>query len=138
MNVSAPTEEALIFHFEAGGTHHAVDPFRVERLLAQSLRGESLTDVLRAARAPVPTLYGPAVEKLLAAARHAFSLPPVDGAGQGVTEKAAMRVLREFLRWRSELRRDPFAEPLPTSAAPTGPAFSGAPPPPSSVTPSGS
>lgn len=132
------TEECLIFHFEAGGTHRACDPFRVERLLAAALNGEPLADVLRAARAPVPSLSLPAVEKLLSAARTAFALPAVGEDGSGVTEKAAMRVLREFLRWRAEVKSRPFAGPSPTSAAPTGRESSAAPCPPSSATPSGS
>jgi hypothetical protein len=132
------TDETLVFHFEAGGTHMACDPFRVERLLAQSLKGEPLADVLRAARAPVPSLSGPAVEKLLAAARDAFGLPPVGWDGAGVTEKAAMRVLREFLRWRAEVKGRPFAGPSPTSAAATGPESSGDSSPTRSATPSGS
>jgi hypothetical protein len=132
------TEECLIFHFEAGGVHRAVDPFRVERLLAAALKGEPLADVLRAARAPVVSLSEPAVERLLAASRLAFGLEPVGPDGGGVTEKTQLRVLREFLRWRSEVKSRPFAGPSPTSAAATGPESSAAPSPPSSATPSGS
>lgn len=123
--------ETTVFRFQVQGDngplHIAVDPFRIERLLARSLGGEPLRDVLTQARAPQQTLAFPAVEKLLKATCDAFALELVKPDGTGHTEEAVFRVLSEYLRWKADVKKNtaspaisspptaspPLADPLP-------------------------
>jgi len=117
MNTTLTTDENLIFHFQVGDEHRALDPFRVERLLVQGLGGESLQAVLEQSKAPVDAIATPAMEKLLCAVQRAFVLQPVQPDGSGFTEKAQVRVLREFLTWKEAVKKNIVSSPI--SSPPT-------------------
>jgi hypothetical protein len=116
-------DERLIFFFDDGcGKRRAVDPFDVERALRRGLEGEPLARAVQAARSGVPALADPAVERLDAAAAAAFTMPPVAPDGSGFTVRARARVLGEFLRWRSEVKKNTNSKPTspPATANPPG------------------
>jgi hypothetical protein len=127
-------DERLVFFFDDGrGGRRALDPFRVERLLARHLGGRPLSEVIRESQAPVDAVAGPALEKLLDAAGAAFDMPPLAPDGTGFTERARLRVLREWCRFRVEAQKK-------TGSPPTSPPATAPPPSPSptnSSTPSG-
>jgi hypothetical protein len=118
------SDEAAVFFVEIGGERRAYDPFKIERLLARGLDGEPLAEVLRSARGSVSALAAPSMEKLLSATCLAFGLQPIQPDGTGTTEKAQLRVLTEFLRWRATVKKN--AESSPTLSAPTAAASSAA------------
>lgn len=128
------TEETLVFRFELPGNKIvAVDPFRVDRLMAVALAGETLQAVIEQSKSPVDALALPAMEKLLEATQLAFNLQPIAVDGTGMNEKAQLRVLKEYLRWKAELKKN--IESPAISSAPTGqPSY---PCPPSNGTPCG-
>jgi hypothetical protein len=116
-------DETLIFCFEPRvGESRRVDPFKVERLLAQNLGGEPLHAVLEKARVPYPNPVSiEAIEKLLAATRTAFDMADVQPDGTGYTEKAQMRVLRTFLAWRDAVKKNIESTPnsVPSTESPS-------------------
>jgi hypothetical protein len=107
-----------VFFVEIGGERRAYDPFRIERMLARGLEGEPLAEVLRSARGSVSALAAPSMEKLLSATCLAFDLTPIQPDGTGTTEKAQLRVLTEFLKWRAAVKKN-TVPPSPISSAPT-------------------
>jgi len=118
------SDEDQVFFVEIGGERRAYDPFKIERLLARGLEGEPLAEVLRSARGPITALAAPSMEKLLSATCLAFGLQPIQPDGTGATEKAQLRVLTEFLKWRAAVKKN--AVPSATSSAPTAAPFSAA------------
>lgn len=129
-------DERLIFFFDDGtGERRAADPFRVKRLLALGLDGEPLHKVIEQSRALVAAIAEPAMERLLAAVCRAFGLAPLQPDGSGCTEQTVLRVLTDFVRWESEVKKK--AASSATSLPPTGPTSSAEPSRPKSATPSG-
>jgi hypothetical protein len=112
------SDEAAVFFAEVAGERRAYDPFKIERLLARGLEGEPLAEVLRSARGPVSALAAPSMEKLLSATCLAFGLQPIQPDGTGTTEKAQLRLLTEFLKWRAAVKKN-TVPPSPISSAPT-------------------
>lgn len=131
-------EDTLLFRFtsiDVSGQPHciAVDPFRVDRLMAGALGGESIQHVVEVSRCGVPQLAEPAVEKILAAVEKCFGLFSVKPDGTGFNERAQFRVLAEYLRYRAEVKKN--IAPPPISSDATEPAPS--PSQPKSATPCG-
>lgn len=121
--------ENLIYHFEVRGDDgnplmRAVDPYRVDRLLAHSLGGEKLSNLWKTAQGPPSPLSLEAQERLLEAAKSAFDLKAVDEHGVGLTEPAIIRVLKEFIRWKSEVKKNTVTSATsftsPTDGTPPG------------------
>ncbi len=116
-------DETLIYRFETilpDGTKKivALDPFRVDRLMAGALGGEPLHEVIQASKSPVAQLAEEAMEKLLKAVQRAFGVSPVNPDGTGLNEPAQIRILKEFLRWKTEVKKNIGS--LSTSSSPTG------------------
>jgi hypothetical protein len=109
-------EEYLLFRTELGpGAWAAFDPWRVGRLLAESL-GEPVARVVEAARSDDPGEARPATARLLAAVREAFGLPEVAADGGGYTERTVVRIFNEFVRFQAAQKKS--TAPSPTSSAP--------------------
>lgn len=101
--------EKLIFGYDLGTEKRYADPLEIRRKLIRSTGGE-FNEVMKDAWRPAPdeesrqAMEDPtkleAQEKIVASARDAFDLPPVDPkTGGGVPESEVNRVLFEFLRW---------------------------------------
>jgi|SRR5581483_8936120 len=120
-------DEALLFRTTINGNVLAYDPWKIDRELARSLDGEPLHEVIAAARGE-PQSDGTfkvldeeasldAIDRLLKASRAAFLLPPVVIDGSGVTDRAANRVLREFLAFCGAVKKNTASSA--TASAPT-------------------
>lgn len=104
-------DENAIFHFTIRGPSgesepRCVDPFKVERLVAAGLGGERLGTVVEQAQSMVGPVALMAQEKLLGAIRGAFEIVGVQPDGGGATEKAQLRVWKEYQRWKAEVKKN--------------------------------
>lgn len=122
-------EENLIFRLEIktaqGAKIIAIDPYKVDRLMAVYLQGEPLHEVIETSKSLVEQLAIPAMDKLLNAIQKSFGLEPLAPNGVGLTEKAQIRVLREYLRWKNELKKNIGSASI--SSSPSAPASSPSP-----------
>lgn len=123
-------EESLIFRFPIIGEDGvqrmtAMDPFRIERILSAGLGGEPLSQVIATAKSPVEQIATPAMEKLLLSVQRAFGIKPIAPDGTGCNEKAQIKVLSEYLRWRTEVKKNIESQSI--SSQPTEPEFSPSP-----------
>jgi hypothetical protein len=128
-------DETLTFHFHDGRQWRCVDPWKVERLLARGLKGQSVSRVIEESRQPVDAIASPALDLLLSAVCLAFGLTPVQEDGSGHTERTQVRVLTAFLRWKAEVKKN--TAPPATSSPATAPQSSPAPSPPRNGSPPG-
>lgn len=116
-----PADEALLYRADDGrGGFRAYDPFRVGRILARELQGEKVGDLIGKMIGERRTLPDgtsaylvtdeaasfDAGERLFAAARAAFELPPVRPDGSGFTEAAVERVLRGFVKFKAAVKKN--------------------------------
>lgn len=117
-------DETLLFRFSDGGRWRAADPFWADREMAVALGGEPLAAVVEQAKGEgAPGLA--ALRRLDGAVRQAFGLAPQGDDGSGPTAATAFRVLREYCRWRDEVKKK--AGRTPSSSPPTAPPPSAAP-----------
>ena len=126
---SAPADEGLLFWWIGPtGDRIAADPYRVERYLAAALQGQPLVEAIEQARGENPAAAALAAEKLLAAVQAAFGVRPIQPDGSGLSEGAQMRLLSEFLEWKTDVKKN-TVQPV-TSWPATAPASSAGPYPP--------
>jgi hypothetical protein len=119
-------DDRRIFAYTVGGQKLFGDPLALHRTLVRALDGDP-NAVLREAYPPEhlddkgqPRLENgseslarlDALERVTAAARTVFSLPPVDPtSGAGVTEKEAEDLLLTFLDWLAAKKKPDASTP---------------------------
>ena len=93
------------------------DPLCLYRRLVHALDGEP-GRYLRGLKDAVEDVRFEAAEKLIAAARSVFGLVPFQpDTGQGTLDREALTVLRQFILWRDEQKKNgPMKSTLPTPA----------------------
>ena len=105
--------ERKIFEYQNGAVKVFADP---EMILRQLSRGcdFDLDGVLKLCKSDNPAQSIPAIEKLLAAARGAFGMAPVNGlTGEGTLDDEVDAVLNSF--WDFLEKKNPSAECSPMS-----------------------
>lgn len=137
--LAAIDDENLLFRTEIGGRWYAFDPYRLGRILALELKGEAVSKVIKTFQGtPHYDAAGKLVrfeianhdeafdagERLLRAVNAAFGLKAVEWSGEGHSEKLALRVLNEFLRWKAGVKKNtaPSLTSSPSVAATAPPA----------------
>lgn len=147
-----------IFHFHDGEKEVYFDPFALHRAWYEATGGNpnALFDAVEPPPAQPAVMPDGTVkevepeesdadylerlrayERLLAAARQAFELPPVDRTtGKGVSDNRVIAILHEWQDWQAGLKKNTGGSP--PSAAPTTSIPKAAPAPPKNPSPSGS
>lgn len=110
-------DENALFRTTINGQITAFDPWRVERLLAHGLGGQSVAKVLSESRSQDPDLSFRASELLYSAGLEAFGLLPVQTDGSGSTQKTVWRLLTEYGAWKEALKKNTASSQ--TSSEPT-------------------
>lgn len=105
--------QRMIFAFQRGSENVFADPEVVLRDIVRACDFD-LDGVLKLCKSENPAQSIPAMEKLLAAARSAFSLPPLNGlTGEGTLDDEADAILNSF--WDFLEKKNAMRECSPTS-----------------------